>query len=49
MASKPPLEESIQHAVIEVFSINDGKLSVEQQIEVYGKHTIKKSILKILF
>lgn len=38
MALKPPLiEESIQHAVIDVFSINDGKLSVEQQIEVYGK------------
>ncbi|CEP13383.1 hypothetical protein [Parasitella parasitica] len=36
MALKPPLiEESIQHAVIDVFSINDGKLSVEQQIEVY--------------
>lgn len=38
MALKPPLiEEPIQHAVIEVFSLNDGKLSVEQQIEVYGK------------
>ncbi|KAI8643707.1 hypothetical protein BD408DRAFT_385071 [Parasitella parasitica] len=36
MALKPPLiEEPIQHAVIDVFSINDGKLSVEQQIEVY--------------
>lgn len=38
MALKPPLiEEPIQHAVIDVFSLNDGKLSVEQQIEVYGK------------
>lgn len=35
MALKPPLE--VQHAVIDVFSVNDGKLSVEQQIEVYGK------------
>ncbi|KAL7318226.1 hypothetical protein PS15m_004478 [Mucor circinelloides] len=36
MALKPPLiEEPIQHAVIDVFSLNDGKLSVEQQIEVY--------------
>ncbi|KAG2208540.1 hypothetical protein INT47_010236 [Mucor saturninus] len=34
MALKPPIE-SIQHAVIDVFSINDGKLSIEQQIEVY--------------
>jgi Ca2+-transporting ATPase len=37
MALKPPIEESIQHAVIDVFSINDGKVSIEQQIEVYGK------------
>lgn len=37
MALKPPIEDSIQHAVIDVFSVNDGKLSVEQQIEVYGK------------
>ena len=35
MALKPPIET--QHAVIDVFSINDGKLSIEQQIEVYGK------------
>jgi Ca2+-transporting ATPase len=36
MALKPPID-SIQNAVIDVFSVNDGKLSVEQQIEVYGK------------
>ncbi|KAI7905785.1 uncharacterized protein BX663DRAFT_500904 [Cokeromyces recurvatus] len=36
MALKPPLvEEFIQHAVIEVSSVNDGKQSIEQQIEVY--------------
>ncbi|KAI8079087.1 uncharacterized protein B0P05DRAFT_491402 [Gilbertella persicaria] len=35
MALKPPIQESIEHAVIDVFSVNDGKLSVEQQIEVY--------------
>jgi Ca2+-transporting ATPase len=37
MAQKPPLETPVQHAVIDVFSLRDGKLSVEQQIEVYGK------------
>lgn len=36
MALKPPINQ-IKHAVIDVFSVNDGKLSVEQQIEVYGK------------
>ncbi|KAG1470818.1 hypothetical protein G6F56_002463 [Rhizopus delemar] len=34
MSLKPPVE-TIQHAVIDLFSINDGKLSIEQQIEVY--------------
>ncbi|CAO3660084.1 unnamed protein product [Rhizopus microsporus] len=34
MELKQPIE-NIQHAVIDIFSINDGKLSVEQQIEVY--------------
>ncbi|KAG2234949.1 hypothetical protein INT48_005103 [Thamnidium elegans] len=34
MALKPPIEP-IQHAVVDIFSINDGKLSIEQQIEVY--------------
>lgn len=37
MSLKPPVE-TIQHAVIDLFSINDGKLSIEQQIEVYGKY-----------
>lgn len=36
MEHKTVIENS-QHAVIDIFSINDGKLSVEQQIEVYGK------------
>lgn len=40
MSLKPPIEP-IQHAVVDIFSINDGKLSIEQQIEVYGKfHTL---------
>ncbi|GAA5801122.1 hypothetical protein HPULCUR_006564 [Helicostylum pulchrum] len=34
MSLKPPIEP-IQHAVVDIFSINDGKLSIEQQIEVY--------------
>ncbi|KAG1303863.1 hypothetical protein G6F64_009700 [Rhizopus arrhizus] len=34
MEHKTVIENS-QHAVIDIFSINDGKLSVEQQIEVY--------------
>jgi Ca2+-transporting ATPase len=36
MALKPPIQDPIQNVVIDVFSVNDGKLSVEQQIEVYG-------------
>ncbi|KAI8349622.1 hypothetical protein EDC96DRAFT_519911 [Choanephora cucurbitarum] len=35
MSLKPPIQESISHAVVDLFSINDGKLSVEQQIEIY--------------
>lgn len=35
MSLKPPIEP-IQHAIVDIFSVNDGKLSIEQQIEVYG-------------
>ncbi|KAI8969932.1 hypothetical protein BDF20DRAFT_888480 [Mycotypha africana] len=35
MEPKAPLADENQHAVIDVFSTNDGKLSIEQQIEVY--------------
>lgn len=50
MELKPPIE-NIQHAVIDIFSINDGKLSVEQQIEVYGKLMLLlyKSMFNICF
>jgi hypothetical protein len=47
--SKPPLGSANTDYSIDVTSFRDGKLSIEQQIEIYGTFKTKKNETYMLY